>query len=104
MKEHINSCISVEGESSAKNHDVYSTDNGSILKNKTYPMLVNAEQLAELLNVSVAHIYRMRHSAKLPEPVKFGGSVRWPIEEIKSWIAAGLPNRIRWNEMKGGAE
>ena len=103
MKVYTTSCTNVASSTLAKSHDVCSTNNDSKKNQKSYPLLLNAEQVAELLNVSKAHIYRMRNSARLPEPVKFGGSVRWPLDELQAWISAGLPNRIRWNQMKGGA-
>jgi predicted DNA-binding transcriptional regulator AlpA len=32
----------------------------------------------------------------LPKPVRIGHSVRWSVEEIKRWIAAGAPCRVEW--------
>jgi len=33
---------------------------------------------------------------KLPRPLKIGGAVRWRLDEIRAWLAAGCPNRQEW--------
>ncbi|QDU34898.1 Prophage CP4-57 regulatory protein (AlpA) [Poriferisphaera corsica] len=103
MKDNSTSCNNVEGEASVENRDVYSTGNGSQNTSKSLALLLRAEQVAEFLNISVAHVYRMRNAGKLPKPVKLGGVVRWRLDELKQWVAAGMPNMLRWNQMRGGA-
>lgn len=70
---------------------------------KPEQLLWTVKDLANSLGVSESHIYRMMNKGKLPRPLRIGGVVRWSVAEIKSWIAAGLPNMLRWDEMKGGA-
>jgi len=55
-------------------------------------LLMSAEKLALLLDVSVRTLWRLRSAGKLPRPVKIGGCVRWRLAEIRAWIAAGCPH------------
>ncbi len=60
----------------------------------------SAEQLAERFHVSLRHIRRMDSAGKLPKPVRLGRSVRWSAREIERWLAAGAPDRKRWEALK----
>ncbi len=63
-------------------------------------LLVSPEQLAKLLGVSRAHIFRMSSSGRLPRCIRFGRTVRWSVATINAWLAAGAPPRDRWEEMQ----
>lgn len=65
--------------------------------------LVRGREAAAMLGVSRAHFYRMHKAGRVPLPVKLGGAVRWRIEELRAWIAAGMPNRQRWEAMHASA-
>ena len=54
-------------------------------------LLIPAERLADMMNVSTRTLWRLLSAKKLLEPVRIGGSVRWRLEEIKQWIADGCP-------------
>jgi excisionase family DNA binding protein len=56
---------------------------------ETENFLLDVEQVAELLNCSVRHVYRLVDSGKMPRPVRLGTLCRWPHEAIEKWIAAG---------------
>ena len=63
------------------------------------PLLIGAVDLARLLGVSTRTLWRLRSAGELPEPVRFGGTVRWRLEEVRKWIAEGCPIvRARENE------
>jgi len=63
------------------------------------PLLVTAAEVAHLLNVSTRTLWRQLSAGLIPPPVRFVGSVRWRIEEIRNWIAEGCPPpRARENE------
>jgi excisionase family DNA binding protein len=47
---------------------------------------LTVRQLAEMLHVSVGHIYRLVAMRRVPF-VKLGGSVRFRRESIERWIA-----------------
>jgi prophage regulatory protein len=54
-------------------------------------LLLSAEKLAELLDISVRTLWRLRAANKVPAPVRLGGSVRWRAHEIEVWIEEGCP-------------
>jgi prophage regulatory protein len=64
-------------------------------------LVVDAIELARLLDMSVRTIRRLDCSGKLPRPVRIGGAVRWLVADIEAWLAAGCPDRQRWEAMRG---
>jgi excisionase family DNA binding protein len=63
------------------------------------PLLITAAELARMLQVSTRTLWRLRSAGQLPQPVQFGGSVRWRLEEVQKWIAEGCPfSQARENE------
>jgi len=65
-------------------------------------MLVSAEKLAELLDISTRTLWRLRAAGKLPAPVRLGGSVRWRIDEVLAWIEKGCPDQERGKAARRG--
>jgi excisionase family DNA binding protein len=53
--------------------------------------LLDVNGVAQLLNCSPRHVYRLSDSARMPRPVKIGALVRWRRADIDSWLAAGCP-------------
>ena len=65
------------------------------------PLLIPAEELARLLQVSTRTLWRLRSAGELPQPVRFGGTVRWRLDEVRKWIAEGCPlPRARENDKR----
>lgn len=58
---------------------------------ETEPWLITAAEFAHLLRISPRSLSRKSSARELPEPVRFGGTVRWRLEDVKNWIAAGCP-------------
>jgi excisionase family DNA binding protein len=54
-------------------------------------LLLTAGNLAQLLNISVRTLWRLRAQHKIPAPIRVGGSVRWRTRDIEAWIAKGCP-------------
>jgi excisionase family DNA binding protein len=54
-------------------------------------LLLSAERVAELLDISIRTLWRLRAAGKLPAPIHLGGSVRWRTRDIEAWIASGCP-------------
>ena len=54
--------------------------------------LLDVHAVAELLNCSTRHVYRLSDACQMPAPVKLGALVRWPIVAIEDWISAGCPS------------
>ncbi len=67
----------------------------------TKPLLADAAEVGEMLVLSVRTIRRLDCSGKLPRPVRIGGAVRWLVADIEAWLAAGCPDRQRWEAMRG---
>ncbi len=50
-------------------------------------MLLSARDLARLLSVSTATVWRMRSADKLPAPLRLtGGILRWRRQTIDEWL------------------
>jgi excisionase family DNA binding protein len=64
--------------------DVQSVDSDSLL--------MTAEEIAKLLQVSVRSIWRLRSAEAIPRPLKIGGSIRWRRDDLLGWISAGCPS------------
>jgi excisionase family DNA binding protein len=67
------------------------TRTAAVLVASVEPLLLTADQAAELLGISPATLYRMRSAGKLPLPVRLGGSVRWSRETLVEWIRMDCP-------------
>lgn len=63
---------------------------------EVWPALLSVEKLANLLGVSKRTVHRYNSGETIPRPVSLGGVPRWRYDEIKAWIAAGCPDRNRW--------
>jgi excisionase family DNA binding protein len=62
-------------------------------------LAISACELAERLGISERHVWALHSSGRLPRPIRFGRAVRWPVQEIEEWLAAGAPGRSHWEEM-----
>ena len=51
--------------------------------------LLDVRAVAQLLNCSPRHVYRMADAGKMPPPVRIGVLVRWSRKSIDDWIAGG---------------
>lgn len=61
------------------------------------PLLVCARDAARLCGLSVATWHRRVAAGLVPAAVRIGpGCVRWRVEELRAWIAAGCPDRRTW--------
>ena len=63
---------------------------------------ISAKQLSQLLGVSLRQVWRLNATAKLPRPIRIGGSVRWNRAEVIQWFSeAGCPDHQTWEARKG---
>lgn len=65
--------------------------NQSDRSNGAAPLLITAKQLAEMMQISIRTLWRLRSAGQLIEPVKVGGATRWRRDEVHEWIAKGCP-------------
>jgi excisionase family DNA binding protein len=57
--------------------------------------LIGVVKVAELLECSARHVYRLADSGRLPRPRKVGSLVRWSVGEIRKWVEDGCPKQCR---------
>lgn len=55
-------------------------------------LLIDAEQLAIILGISVRSVWRYHRAKRIPAPVRLCGTVRWRRAEIIQWINDGCPS------------
>lgn len=57
---------------------------------------LSAPDVAELLGISVRHVWSLHSRGQLPEPRRFGRSVRWLRAELLEYLESGARNRDEW--------
>ena len=71
-------------------------DRSVITGQETAPVVTAAlysiDDVAEILNCSTRHIYRLVDTRRIPQPVKLGALLRWVKTDIEHWIATGCPH------------
>lgn len=63
-----------------------------------------ADDVAKLLGISSRHLWALNASGRLPRPIRLGRAVRWPLDELRAWLAAGAPERSRWETIRETAD
>jgi predicted DNA-binding transcriptional regulator AlpA len=67
------------------------------------PELLAVSDLAALLNISPAQIYKMMERDQLPLAIYIGGSrrlPRWRRTEILLWLRHDAPSRSEWSSLR----
>ena len=59
---------------------------------RTSAKLLDVQAVADLLDCSPRHIYRLTDTGRMPGPVKLGTLARWPQRAIEEWILNGCPS------------
>jgi len=62
--------------------------------------LVDLKAVARLLALSQRTVWGLAAGGKMPKPVRFGRSVRWPQEEILAWVNARCPPVSEWERAR----
>ena len=62
--------------------------------------LYDAKTLGQKLSLSKRQIFRLNACGKIPAALRIGGAVRWSVDEISAWLAAGAPDRKSWEILK----
>jgi predicted DNA-binding transcriptional regulator AlpA len=64
-------------------------------------LLLSSEELASMLSISRATLWRMLAAGKLPLPLRPSpGLVRWKADEIRRWVDSGMPDRKTWQALQ----
>ena len=54
--------------------------------------MLESDELAQILNISKASLWRFLSRGRLPEPIRFTSQcLRWRRAEIEEWIRNGCP-------------
>lgn len=61
-------------------------------------LLVSAQKLASMLQISRRTLSRLVSAGKILQPVRVGRAVRWRLEEVKRWIGRGCPSLADWEK------
>ena len=56
-------------------------------------LLVSAESLAKLFDVSRSTVRQWAKTGDMPQPHKIGGASRWDADEVRDWIREGCPDK-----------
>ena len=59
----------------------------------TTPLLINAEEVARMMDVSERTLWRLVSAGKVPTPVRIGRSTRWRLAEVRQWIEGGCQEK-----------
>jgi excisionase family DNA binding protein len=59
---------------------------------------LNANQLANVLNLSRATIYRLLAAGRLPRGQRLNRCRRWSRREIEAWMAGGCAPAEKWEQ------
>ena len=77
-------------------------DTGKDHSARLEPLFVDANGAAALFGVS-ERMWQTWHSTDVcPCPVRFlpfGRSVRWGVDDLRAWAAAGMPKREDWRQL-----
>ena len=55
------------------------------------PLLISADQLANMMQISTRTLWRLLSAGQLIQPVRIGGNTRWRLDEVRRWIADSCP-------------
>jgi predicted DNA-binding transcriptional regulator AlpA len=63
------------------------------------PLALTAAQAGELLGIDASTVRRNAtpEVGSIPKPVKIAGAVRWRLDELRDWLAAGCPKAGEWS-------
>jgi len=54
--------------------------------------MLNVDDVAKMLRCSTRTVYRLADAGRMPRPVKLRALIRWPRDQVESWIADGCPS------------
>ena len=63
-------------------------------------LLLRADQAAALCCTSTRTWRTWNTAGRIPRPIYIGRAPLWRPEELKAWVAAGCPDRDRWDTMR----
>jgi predicted DNA-binding transcriptional regulator AlpA len=65
-------------------------------------LALSAMDAAAVLGISRAQFWKLHAAGKLPQPVYLGTKApRWRATELRDWLAAGAPDLLTWQRIRG---
>jgi len=65
---------------------------GQVARRPPGRRLGDVRVVGEKLSCSTRHVYRLADAGRMPSPLRLGALVRWDLDEVDRWIAAGCPS------------
>ncbi|MBN2711531.1 MAG: helix-turn-helix domain-containing protein [Planctomycetes bacterium] len=62
--------------------------------------LVGIAEVASMLGVGERTARKLDVEGRLPCALKIGKSKRWRLAELRKWLDAGAPGRLKWESVK----
>ena len=53
--------------------------------------MLDVRTVADLLDCSARHVYRLADAGRMPRPIKLGKLVRWRRSAVEAWLADDCP-------------
>jgi excisionase family DNA binding protein len=66
------------------------------------PQMIGCGDVAGILGVSRRTVWRLVSSHEIPEPLRFGRSVRWRVADIERWIEERASRQSVNRELRRG--
>jgi len=63
-------------------------------------LMLPAAEAAILVGVKRSTFYSLHSEGLLPGPIRLRGRVLWRVDDLKSWVAAGCPNRQAFDALQ----
>ena len=65
------------------------------------PLLVSLDEAARLLGIGRTTFYQLCSSGRIgPMAIKFGRRSLFRLDELREWVAADCPPRVKWHAMR----
>jgi prophage regulatory protein len=64
------------------------------------PLCLGADEVAALLGIGKTLLFELDSAGRIPAPLKLGNRCVWAISELRAWVAAGCPDRQRWQTLR----
>ena len=71
-------------------------------QNASERLALPAAEVAKTLGISERHLWALHSQGRIPRPVRLGRATRWPLDELRAWLAAGSPARDKWEASRLG--
>lgn len=71
-----------------------------VITTQEMPLLLTIPEAAAMLRVKERTWRTWLASGRIPEPIRIGRKVFWRPDDLKAWVAAGCPDRAKWEVLR----